>query len=590
MRVLVAVALVVCAALAWMAWTGLRARDELTTARADITRLRAALVAGDHAEASSILADAQAHADSARSLTSDPVWRVAGHVPLLGRTPRAISQATGVVDEASATVLPHLVDAASRLDPGKVLKGSSVDLGAVASALPAVDQAQAELAPLVDRLDAVALGGVYGPVAEGVTSLQHQLTGLSKDLTAVATAARVVPSMLGATGLRHYLVVFQNDAEARGTGGLVGAYAVVAANAGTVTVQTLGADSDLRSASDPVVDLGPAYHQLFGDDPGLWANTNLSAHFPYAARQQLELWRLQHGQRLDGVIAVDPVVLGYLLAVTGPAQLPDGTQLTSGGISQLTMQQVYARYPSPTQNAQRKAFLQSVAAAALAKVLSADGNPQALLRALGRAASERRLLLYSVHSDEEDLLGPTAVSGVVDDSPGPYAGVAIDNASGSKVDYYTTAGLSYVRGCAAGGARSVAATITVTLADGAPSSGLPEYVGYRLDRGRPTTQAGRGGDGSVLDRVLVYLATGAQVVSATLDGRPAAVTPGFDGAGAGRPVAAVPVELSAGQTRVLALQVVEPVPPVSPGHGPARVWVSPLAVTPTTTVTASTCR
>jgi hypothetical protein len=52
-------------------------------------------------------------------------------------------------------------------------------------------------------------------------------------------------------------------------------------------------------------------------------------------------------------------------------------------------------------------------------------------------------------------------------------------------------------------------------------------------------------------------------------------------------VAAVPVELAAGQTRTLSLQVVEPVPTVPVK---ARTWVSPLATTPTTTVTASTCR
>ena len=82
------------------------------------------------------------------------------------------------------------------------------------------------------RLAAVDLGGVPGPVASGVGSLRHQLASLSADLTAVSTAARVMPTCSARTGPRHYLVVFQNNAEARGTGGLVGAYAVVTAAAG----------------------------------------------------------------------------------------------------------------------------------------------------------------------------------------------------------------------------------------------------------------------------------------------------------------------------------------------------------------------
>jgi Protein of unknown function (DUF4012) len=484
-------------------------------------------------------------------------------------------------------VLPDLVDAASRLAPSQIRQGDRIDVSAVAAAGPGVDVALATLGPLQSRLAAIDLAAVPSPIATGVMSLRRQIGGLYVDLTAVSTAARVLPAMLGSDAPRHYLVVFQNNAEARGTGGLVGAYALVTASAGRLSVDALGSDSDLRSATAPVLDLGPQYKALFGDDPALWANTNLSAHFPYAARQQLELWRRQHGQQLDGVVAVDPVTLGYLLAVTGPTKLPDGTVLSGSGIAALTQQQVYARYPLPAQTAQRKQFLQAVAAAAMTKLLSGTGDAQGLVRALGRAAGERRLLVFSAHADEEKLIAGTAVSGVVDDSPGPYVGVALDNASGSKIDYYTTASVSYVRSCTDGAAGGVESTVSLTLHDGAPAAGLPEYAGYRLDLGPLTSAAGRGGDGSVLDRVLVYLAEGTQVTGATLDGQPAAVSPGLDGSGSGRPVVSLLVELGSGQTRVLVLQLVEP---VAETRVPARAWVAPLATTPTATVTASTCR
>ena len=106
LRVLAGGLLVVAAAAAWIAWSGLRARDELTAARSDVSRLRAALVAGDHDGALRVLDDARAHAANARSLTSDPVWRAMGALPLLGRTPRAVTQSTDVladtVDERAA--------------------------------------------------------------------------------------------------------------------------------------------------------------------------------------------------------------------------------------------------------------------------------------------------------------------------------------------------------------------------------------------------------------------------------------------------------------------------------------------------------
>ena len=396
-------------------------------------------------------------------------------------------------------------------------------------------------------------------------------------------------SMLGGDTPRRYLVVFQNNAEARATGGLVGAFGVLQATKGRLAVVRLGSDAELRSASAPVVNLGAAYRQLFGTDPAMWVNTNVSAHFPSAAVQQLELWRRQFGERLDGVVALDPVMLGYLLSAAGPATLPGGEQVTGVDVADLTMRTVYARYALPAQVPQRKAFLQVVAKAALDSILGAEGSSTAELAALGRAASERRLLVYSAHPVEESLLASTALGGVVDASPGPYAGLAVDNASGSKIDYYLAQRLDYALGACPGdgvtGTRS--STVTVTLHDGAPASGLPAYVAYRLDRGPPNSAAGRG-DGSVRETVLVYAALGAGLTSATLDGAAVTVTPGLDGANPGRPVFVLSVVLGAGQTRTIVLTLREPSVSL-----PARGWVTPL-VRPTLlvlpTVEAATCR
>ena len=591
LRVLAGLLLVPAAAGAWLAWTGLEARDEVDLSKADVASLRDALVAGDLGKARAVLSDARAHADRARDLTGDLLWRAVGALPLVGRTPLAISVAGGVLAQTTDQVLPDLVDLAVRIDPRTLRDGNRVDLARLAATGPAVQRSLGLLAPLQARLGDLNLGWVPYPVTAGVDTLRNQLANLHGDLTAVSTASKVIPPMLGGSGARTYLVVFQNNAESRGTGGLVGAYAVVQASQGRISTTSLGSDSDLVSAPAPVVDLGPAYRELFGDDPALWANTNLSAHFPYAAVQQLALWQRQHQLHLDGVVAVDPVMLGYLLAATGPARLPDGTALTSANIAALTMSGAYARYPSPTQTAARKQFLQAIAGAALTKLMSGAGDPQALLGALGRAARERRLLVYSAHPEEEALIAGTAVSGVVDDTPGPYVGLALDNASGSKIDYYLDRKVAYVRSCSSGA--RVATSVTVLLRDNAPDHGLPEYVGYRLDRGPLTSARGRGGDGSVLERVLVYLSVGAQVTSATLDGLPLQFTPGTDGAGAGRPVVAFPIQLESGQTRSIELDLTEPAVTAVPPSGarpPIRLWVQPLVRTPITTVTAPSCR
>ncbi len=573
----------------WLIWSGLQARDELSAARVATQQLRHALLAGDAAAAKVALAEVTAHANRAHSLTGGPVWAAAAWVPYLGRTPEAVTRAATAVDGIARGVLPGLADVAKGMNPSTLRQGDRVDIAGLEAVAPAVTAASGHLRVSERQLADIQLDGVVGPVAIGVRGLRDEVTTLGDQLDAAATATRLLPAMLGADMPRRYLVVFQNNAEARGTGGLVGAFAVVQATKGRISVVRLGSDSELKSATAPVVDLGPAYRALFGTDPALWANTNLSAHFPSAAVQQLGLWQRQFGERLDGVIAMDPVVLGYLLGPAGspgPATLPGGERITGAKVADLTMREVYARYAAPSQVLQRKAYLQLVARAALDHLIAGGGNAHLELDALGRAAGERRLLVYSAHPEEETLLGGTALGGVVDARPGPYAAVALDNAAGSKIDYYLERQLTYSLGqCSVGGSPLRPSTITVTLRDGAPSTGLPEYVAYRLDRGPASTPQGRGGDGSTRETVLVYAAMGAQLTGATLDGATVSVTPGKDGAAPGRPVFVLSVELAAGQTRTVVLDLTEPSTDL-----PARSWVQPLVQPATSTVQAGTCR
>ena len=146
-----------------------------------------------------------------------------------------------------------------------------------------------------------------------MTELQSLLEQTRSTLDEAWLGARLLSPMLGADGPRTYLVVFQNNAEARGTGGLIGAYAVISASKGAVTVERLGSVADLASLTAPALNLGPDYQALYGSDPGLWVNVNMSPHFPYAAQLMAAMWQRQFGTSLDGVIATDPVALSYLL-------------------------------------------------------------------------------------------------------------------------------------------------------------------------------------------------------------------------------------------------------------------------------------
>jgi hypothetical protein len=134
----------------------------------------------------------------------------------------------------------------------------------------------------------------------------------------------------------------------------------------------------------------------------------------------------------------------------------------------------------------------------------------------------------------------------------PFAGLVVNNYSGSKLDYYLDRTLDYRRSsCPAGGDGTTTSRITVTLTNAAPK-GLPAYVDQQLDpanfRGKPPHSANT-------EYVEVLATRGAELSGATLDGHELLVS----GANAqGHAAFTFNVTLLSGQTRTIVLQLTEP--------------------------------
>ena len=112
---------------------------------------------------------------------------------------------------------------------------------------------------------------------------------------------------------------------------------------GSLTFRRFGSNAALLPPTPNHViptglDFGAGYNHLYGPSlpTSTFADSNVSPNFPYAAQIWAEMWERTMGQHIDGVLAVDPTVLSYFLAATGPAQLPDGTVITSTNVAALT--------------------------------------------------------------------------------------------------------------------------------------------------------------------------------------------------------------------------------------------------------------
>jgi hypothetical protein len=561
-------------AVIWLVVTGLLVRQQVRKLETSLRQVQTYFAAGDlqHAREAAALIPGQAH--QAHLLTSGPAWWVAAHVPYLGDPIETVRGATGAGMTLGRDGIPDLLDVATRLDPAKVrVKGDTLDLTALRAAAPELQQATVALTDAQRQVDSLPSSTWLGAVDSRRASLASQLRTLTGYITAADRAARILPTMLGAKTPQRYFIGMQNEAEMRGTGGLPGAFAIAVASHGTVRFTHFASDAELEPAATRQLvhtglDFGKQYGAAFAQSlpTSSFLNSNVSPNFPYAAQVWARMWEQVSGEHVDGAVAVDPTVLGYILAATGPVSLPNsGMVVNAQNVVPLTQRDEYTLF---TDNVARKAFLVAVLKATSHALISGRGSASVLARLMVSASEQQRLQVWSSDAAVESELAATSYGAVLGAGDRPLAAPVLNNMSGGKLDYYLTRTLTYHRsGC--GSSRDV--LVTLTLTDNAPPYGLPPYVTDRLDANQPANS--RPGDYSTL---LDYYATsGAQLLSVRVNGTPAtAAAYTVDG----RPMYRLQVQLRRGTTQTIELHMQEP-----PGAGSPLIWrqpgVTPMSVT-----------
>lgn len=570
-RILLLLAVVVGVMVVGGTWIVIRAQqaaDALASARSGVTVVREDLTKGRTAEAAQKLAVVQGDTARAVKATSDPVFTIASAIPVIGTTPAAVSDVAEAADALAQQALPDLLEAGTALSPDALRSdGRQLNLEAFDVAAPALESAEATLSAVTANVAAIDTNRTPARVEDAVVSLQTELDDVLAETQSAAATAALVPPMLGGDGQRTYFLALQSNNEARGTGGFFGSYGIVSADDGKIRIEKLEPRSvlDAQVYDEMPLDFGPDYAALYGDDPASWAGANLSPHYPYAAKLWLKMWQDRTGRQLDGAITTDPVTLSYLLKATGPVTLPDGRVISADNVVSFTENEIYFLIED---DAERDAYLQTVAEAALDAVFSGEADPRALLDALSKAAGERRLLVYSDRVNEQKQLAASEVGGALPGDGAPFAGVATINGGGNKLDYYLGQSLSYqLQSCTEDGGRR--SEISVTYTNNAPGDGsLPLYVDARSDR--PLGPDGRAlsGNGDHFFFSQAYATAGSSLVSASRDGKPIAVEQGRE---QGHTVFRTGIELKPGASTTVVFEVAEPLAP-----GELSTFVTPL--------------
>jgi UDP-N-acetylmuramyl pentapeptide phosphotransferase/UDP-N-acetylglucosamine-1-phosphate transferase len=450
----------------------------------------------------------QRSAQAQRALGS-PLTAVASVLPVLANNlsaARSLASGAGSMAEAAREAL-----AAGDLFP----KGpDGPHFGLVQDQIPAApwQEAQQHLSRSVQLAD-LALSGVrsnggqlVGRVALARRQFLQEGQRVLGTLQQARDAVSLVPEIFGTDGPHTWFLAIENPVEARATGGFLGAFGILKADGGRLSIARFDSDLGLPAVARPPAASAEfmARYDRF-DARAMWQNVNMTPDFPTAASLMAGMWQQATGTRVDGVISLDAQALDELLRLVGPVTVTGGETISADNFLPVALNQAYVRFP---QKQQRVSYLLDVARVVWSRISAGHvGKLGAVAGSLGRAIRGKHLLVWI--PGREALLGRLGVAGGLDPQRGTdYLLVVGQNAAGNKVDYYAERSIDYTVQIGSDGL--LRSSLGIRLTNAVPASvTAPFIVGPYL----PTDPVG-------LNRsyVSVYMPRTSGIVSARVGG------------------------------------------------------------------------
>ena len=420
-------------------------RSQATELVTQASTLSSQLMSGDSSSASQTAANIASTAKSMHEETSSPLWNAATHIPVYGGDIVRIQTLTYVADDLSSNAIVPVTELLSDTPVSNMIGADgTINIDVCSSLLNALSSIQS-----VTHRSATALDGMGDATVPQIDEQIDKITPIIDELDSVAnmatTIAPSVPTLLGANGqTKNYLFIAQGNSEIRATGGFPGAMTMLTITDGKMD---LGSFSAQYSAQNNLkyFDPGTGFplnedeHQFFLEDttciiPG---DVGFMPDFTRAAAGWKWMWEQRNSTTVDGVIAVDPVMLQSLLALTGSVTTSDGTVLDGTNTAQILLNGIYAKYGDS--ESPEDAFFTETAGLCFKKVLSSLStvNMADLLKTLENNVQEHRLLMWSTDETCESIFEQLGVSGCIEtDAAHPVLGVYMSNKTYGKIDWY----------------------------------------------------------------------------------------------------------------------------------------------------------
>lgn len=537
------------------AWVGLKAasiRSNLEAASGLVPQLKQEITSSDLTSAAETVSKLHDYTSKAQVDAEDPVWVLASGLPWVGPNLAAISEVTRTANDVAVLGLTPLVNVYDSLNWDALMPGDlGSDLEPIKSAAPTVASSAYTVQVSSERLQRIDKSELVAQVATPLAQVSAELKQAAAALSSAADAASIAPAMLGANGQRSFLLIIQNNAESRASGGIPGALAILNFDHGKLSLGTQGSAADI-GVMDPSLPVDAEQQQIFSTRLGKYLqDVNLTPDFPTAAATAHNMWEKKTGQRVDGVISIDPIVLSYILQSTGPVTLTGPeltavkamglpTQLSGSNVVPTLLSDVYSKIQQPKL---QDAYFAGVAKDVFSALSSGKSEAKGLITGISKGAAEGRVLMWSADRSEQSIIAKYPLSGSISGpsvSPAQF-GVYFNDGTGAKMDYYVKHTVQLIRQCQKDGYEQT--TVRIKSSNTAPSDAattLPRYVTGGGAFGVPP--------GTVQTNVVSYGPAQANVESASVDGQKTPFAPYRHG---DRPVGVMAQQLAPGESKTV---------------------------------------
>jgi hypothetical protein len=443
---------------------------------------------------------------------------VASFIPFLGRTSDALLTLSDIGEQA-ATASERLARKIAALPEGVASlapRDGRIPVETMRSLLPEVHAVRETLDNAKEAVDRLPHSFVLSQEA-GFRDLVNERLAQAVPLARSADVLlRALPRFAGLERPARYFLAAQNAAELRGTGGLLGNFAILTLDDGRMSISEF---EDIRSlpnvspseAPGPNAQFAEAYRAFGG--ASFWRSLNATPDVPTAATLVESLYERVTGRRLDGTIFVDSVALSHLVKASHGVKLPElDLKIRADDVVRFMSKDAYELFGGR----ELRGRIQGILAGAIWEGFIEGASGDRALRGLVEAAASGHLLLHSADPSVQSAFRLASIAGNMGPRDGDFFGTVLSNVAANKLDLYLGREVRYDVALAPGG--TALANATVTVKNEAPAGAEPSIT-LGPFQGREIRALGLGpGEGYYY--LSLYCARSCTVLDSRLQGRP----------------------------------------------------------------------